>query len=563
MKMTLSRKLFAGFFGVLLILAVILAISYVQIKSVDNTYSNLIHDKAKKLIMIQNMDLVAKQEQVALRGYLLLEDEIALKSFNESNDQYWETSKSLSSIITHQKPKEILQEIDQIQNEYYELSKLAFQLKQQNKTDEYINLISTQGREITARFEQKIQELTEYQQGLLDDGSKEATVKVKSIIKSVLTLGMVAILMGVIISIYMGRIISKPVISIAESAEKIASGDLTTKDIKVKNRDEIGNLANSFNQMSRSLREMIHQVGSNAEHLASSAEELTASAEQTSQATEHIAGSMQEVAVGVDKQVQGIEETSQTINEMSSGIQQVASNAQIVSSSAIDASEKASEGGQAIQSAIQQMNSINQTFNGLSEVVKGLGVRSKEIGQIIGVITDIAAQTNLLALNAAIEAARAGEHGRGFAVVADEVRKLAEQSAQSAQQISQLISTIQGETNKAVQSMDMATQEVISGIGVVTTAGKSFEQIEGSINEVTTQVQEISSSVQQMAAGSEQLVQSVKFIDQISKSTGVETQGVAAASEEQLASMEEIASSANALSTMAEELQMLIRKFKL
>ena len=563
MKMTLGRKLFAGFFGVLLILAATVAISYVQIKSVDNTYGNLIDDKAKKLIMIKELDIAVKKEQVGLRGYLLLGDEIALNSFNEAYDQYLETSKSLGNIITHPKAKGLLQELDQIENEYYRFSELAFQQKQQNKTDEYTNLVSTQGREITARFDQKIQELTEYQQGLLDDGHKETTAEVKSIINAVLTLGLIAILIGVIIAVYMGRIISKPVISIAESAEKIASGDLTIEDIKVKNRDEIGDLANSFNQMSHNLREMIHQVGSNAEQVAASAEELTASAEQTSQATEHIAESMQEVAVGVDNQVKSVEETSQTINEMSIGIQQVANNTQSVSSSAIDASEKASEGGQAIQSAVQQMNSINQTFNDLSEVIKGLGVRSKEIGQIIEVITDIAAQTNLLALNAAIEAARAGEHGRGFAVVADEVRKLAEQSAQSAQQISQLISTIQGETNKAVQSMDIATKEVLSGIGVVNTAGSSFEQIEGSINEVTTQIQEISSSVQQMSAGSEQLVQSMKFINQISESAASGTQGVAAATEEQLASMEEISSSANALSTMAEELQMLIGKFRI
>lgn len=563
MKMTLSKKLFAGFLGVLVILAAMVAISYVQIKSVDDTYGELIDDKAKKIIMIKELDIAVKKEQVGLRGYALIGDETALTSFNEAHDQYLEGSENLGEILIQPNAKELLQELDQIQKEYYRYSEMIFQKKQLNLTEDYTNLESTQGREIVRRFDQKIQELTEYQQALLDNGNKETTAKVKDIINLVLVLGIIAILTGLIIAYYMGRIISNPVTAIAASAEKIASGDLTTEDIKVKNKDEIGELANSFNQMSRNLREMIHQVGSNAEQVAASAEELTASAEQTSQATEQIVHTMQEVAVGVDNQVKSVEETSRTVNEMAAGIQQVANNAQNVSCSAIEVSEKASQGGQTIQSAVQQMNSINVSFSGMSEMVKGLGVRSSEIGNIIEVITGIADQTNLLALNAAIEAARAGEHGRGFAVVADEVRRLAEQSSQSSQQISVLIATIQDETKKAVQSMDVAANEVLSGIGVVNKAGQSFEEIESSINEVTTQIQEVSSAVQQMAAGSEQIVQTMKFIAEISETASSGAQGVSAATEEQLASMEEIASSANALSTMAEELQMLIGRFKI
>lgn len=255
--------------------------------------------------------------------------------------------------------------------------------------------------------------------------------------------------------------------------------------------------------------------------------------------------------------------TSETVSEMFTSIQQIADNAENVSATVIDTSEKALEGGQVINNTIEQMNSINQTVSGLSTVIRGLSERSIEIGQIVEVITGIAAQTNLLALNAAIEAARAGDHGRGFAVVADEVRNLAEQSAHSAMQISQLITSIQEEMNKAVQSMEAATKEVISGIGIANSAGESFKQIESSITEVSIQIQEVSSSVQQIAAGSEQMARSMELITEVAESTASGTQGVTAATEEQLASMEEITSSANALSTMAEELQLTIGKFKI
>ncbi|MCH1624125.1 methyl-accepting chemotaxis protein [Ferdinandcohnia quinoae] len=563
MKMTISKKLLAGFSGVLLVLIATVLLSYIQIKSVDNTYSNLIDDKVEKLLIIKELDVAVKAEQVGLRGFLILGDETALASFNDAHEKYLKSSKSLGDIITHSEAKDLLTELNQIQEEYYQFSQEAFQLKHEEKTDEYTKLISSTGRSLVKKFDDKILELTEFQQNLLDMGSADTTAKVKSVILIVLALGVAAILIGIIIATYMGRIISKPLIAIANSAVKISSGDLTVDEINIKNKDEIGELANSYNQMSRSLRDIIRQVGSNAEHVAASAEQLTASAGQSNDATKQIAETMQTVAIGVDKQVLSVEETSQAITEMSIGVQQIANSAQAVSETAIEATIRASEGGQSIQTAIEQMNSINQTFNSLSEVIKGLGVRSGEIGQIIEVITGIAGQTNLLALNAAIEAARAGEHGLGFAVVADEVRKLAEQSADSAHEISQLISVIQEETNKSVQLMESASNEVMSGINVVNTAGKSFGQIEYSVSDVTSQIQDVSAAVQQMSAGAEQIVKSVQFISEVSDETASGTQEVSASTEEQLASMEEIATSASALANMAEELQELISRFKL
>lgn len=550
------------FFGILLILAIIVGISYYQIKSVESTYSNLLFGESQQLFMIKGLDNEIKKEQVALRGYLIIGDETSLNNFNQARESFLGISKKLIEMYTASEAQELLKELDAIQREYYLFSEEIFALKREGKIDEYTQLISTRGREIVANFDKKIEELTLYQQGIVGKGSKESTAKVESLVNILLFLGIASILIGAIVAIYISRFISKPVIAIAETAQKISSGDLTVAEVKVKNKDEIGDLAHSFNQMAHNLRAILAQVGSNAELVAASAEQLSASSEQSNHASKQIADTIQSVAGGVEKQVENVERTAQTINEISIGIQHVSKNTQTVSTTAIEATEKAAGGRETIKTAVQQMNSINHTFNELSEVVKGLGARSEEIGQIIAVITGIADQTNLLALNAAIEAARAGEHGRGFAVVADEVRRLAEQSADSAQQISRLISTIQGETNKVIQSMDVATSEVVSGINVVNTAGDSFVQIEKSVNEVTSQIQEVSSAIQQIAAGSEKIVEAIEFISEASEGTAAGTEEVSAATEEQLASMEEISASSNALAKMSEELQKLISNFK-
>lgn len=373
-------------------------------------------------------------------------------------------------------------------------------------------------------------------------------------------LAIVSILVFTLVSLLISRFITKPLRNIQSLMSEAEKGNLTVSG-HYHSRDELGQLTNSFNKMTDGIRTVIRQVSETAEQVAASSEQLHANAEETSKATELIARTMEGMAAGSDQQLQQVSRTSETVNELSNSVQQIAVNAQQVSATAADASEKAAAGNKSIHEAVSQMQSIHSTVNGLSVVIQGLGQRSGDIEQIIESITSIAAQTNLLALNAAIEAARAGEHGRGFAVVADEVRKLAEESARSANQIGSLIAAIQTDTDSAIQSMESATTEVSQGIHVINTAGGAFDEINYSISSVTSQIQEVSAAVQKMAAGTGQIVQYMSVINDISETASASTQNVSAASEQQMASMEEIASSAESLSEMATELQRLTQQF--
>ncbi|MCI2252819.1 methyl-accepting chemotaxis protein [Domibacillus sp. PGB-M46] len=392
---------------------------------------------------------------------------------------------------------------------------------------------------------------------VLNKENQESAQKANAII---LIASLLSILLFAGLAILISRMITHPIRAIQELMSQAQKGDLTVAGTYA-SRDELGQLTASFNDMTNGLRDVIRQVAETAEQVAASSEELNANSEETTRATELIANTMEEMASGSDSQLRQVSDTTATMNELADGVQQIARNAHSVSETAAGAIERATAGNTSIRQAVNQMGSINTTFDGLSGVIQGLGRRSNEIGQIIDSITAIAAQTNLLALNAAIEAARAGEQGRGFAVVADEVRKLAEESAQSASQISELISAIQAETAQAVEAMKSATAEVQGGIDVVHNAGGSFADITSAIGDVTGQIQEVSAAVQQMAAGTEQVVASMDQIHSISEKAAASTENVSAASEEQMASMEEIAASARSLAVMATHLQEMTRRF--
>lgn len=390
----------------------------------------------------------------------------------------------------------------------------------------------------------------------------EANQKAEPILFTTILIISVFIVIGIIVSYVIVLSITKPLKRLILLTEKVSDGDLT-QTFEIKNKDEIGQLGESFNKMILSLRDIIHHVSEKSAQLASASEQLNASSDQNNAATEQVAKAIQHVAAGMDKQTDMSNESTQTVREMSAGIQSIMENAQNVSKTSMEATDAVAGGESAITLSIKQMENINGTVQDLGGVINALGDRSKEISQIINVISDIAGQTNLLALNAAIEAARAGEQGKGFAVVADEVRKLAEQSAKSTENIRHLISSIQSETDTAVHAMDKGTKAVEKGIEIVNDAGTSFRKIQLFVDNVTSQIQEVSASVQQMNHGVENVVGIVTEIEEIAKTSAQESQEVSAATEEQLASMQEIAASATSLSYMAEELQESVGKFKI
>ncbi|PWW45116.1 MULTISPECIES: methyl-accepting chemotaxis protein [Paenibacillus] len=391
------------------------------------------------------------------------------------------------------------------------------------------------------------------------NGSVELAEKAFNVILGVT---IVAFLIAMCIAFFIASIISRPIQKMNAAAMLIANGDLTSERIVLKNKDELGTLADSFNVMTGNLREMIQSVSMTSEQVAASSEELLASAEQNTRASEQISETVEELAVGTSDQVDMVKRSSQAMSEMALGSEQIAELAQSVSVSAVDAANQSAEGNMIIQQAVEQMGSVRNSIASLTELVTGLGERSAEIGTITEVINNIARQTNLLALNAAIEAARAGEHGRGFAVVAGEVRKLAEESSESAQKITDLVQLIQKDTDHAVQAVKVNSNETEAGIEIVTAAGQAFEQISNAVNKVAGEIQEVSAGSEEMSASTSEVVGYVGQISNIAGEAAGGVHNVSAATQQQLASMEEIASSAGSLSKMAEELQEQINKFR-
>ena len=367
----------------------------------------------------------------------------------------------------------------------------------------------------------------------------------------------------VVISRLIANGITNPLTNMVELFHLLRKGDFRKSDLIDPNRgDEFGVMSQAIRDMRQTVADLLKKTANSSEQLAASSEELTASAHQSAQASEQVAQSVTNSASSVVEQQQNVGEAMESIDSAMVSINNLNKTANVVSDHASRANNQATTGSGAVDNAVQQIISVEKIVNDSAATVDKLGKRSQEIGQIVEAISGIAEQTNLLALNAAIEAARAGEHGRGFAVVSEEVRKLAEESQNAAQQIATLIGAIQADTTAAVDSMQKGTDAVRTGSESVQKLSETFDQIKEATDNVAHEAKNMVQELVLVSQATEKIRTNSQKIDEKSAHVSREMESVSAASQQQSASAEEIASASDELSKLAQDLQNSLQAFK-
>ncbi|QDH22026.1 methyl-accepting chemotaxis protein [Saccharibacillus brassicae] len=374
----------------------------------------------------------------------------------------------------------------------------------------------------------------------------------------------VILIVSVLLAWFISSGVSRSLKAVTGTIRDIASsgGDLT-KRIEVRSNDEIKDLGEATNLLLVSLQDMIRDLKGNTVELLNASSALQQGAQENSRSVKEVTTSIQRVAEGSERQVSQTEDISAVMKQTTSGLEQVAGAASDVAELAKETRGVAAEGERRIQASVVQVQGVADAFMSIRGSVSELAERSSEVLSITGYISETSSQTNLLALNAAIEAARAGEHGLGFSVVASEIRKLADQSSRSTQEISRIITAMTSGIRTIVELVEASSGSVEHGVASLSDAGSAFEAIVERVNSLSGQIVEVAGTVEEMSAGSQSVDRSIHEITRVTEEMAALTEEVSAMSEQQSASMNEMESTSFQLKEMADSLSGIVEKFKI
>ncbi|MGY3188909.1 methyl-accepting chemotaxis protein [Lysinibacillus sp. TE18511] len=556
---TLKARILSAFLLLIVLVVCFNTYTYISNSKMEKQAEDLVKEDLIVLMASKNLALSVNVRLSAALSYVVSGNEKYIETFNEHR-KIAEESNSIMEKYDKNPEREELVEMarewsNRVNTEVFDVYKKGdkeLAIKNLTATNDLVTEVRD-GYEKLANT--RSAEITKVGENVVSTSLNNKTIGL--IVSIVLTI------VGILIAIITASKISKPITIVSKRMSELANGNLQHELLPITNQDEIGQLMLSANEMNEKLKQTISSIHTVSETVAASSEELAQSSNEVQTGTEQITVTMQELASGTETQASTAGDLAETMASFQHSIHETTQEGIELKEHSDHVQNLTTTGKELMVQSTQQMAAINEIVLDSVKKVEGLNVQSAEISKLVSVIDDISNQTNLLALNAAIEAARAGEHGKGFAVVADEVRKLAEQVQFSVTDISTIVNRIQGETGNVTTALQSGYEEVKRGTAQLDQTNETFEQISVAVEDMILNINTISGNLNKVAHSSKSINAAIDEMASISQESAAGVEQTTATVEETAATMEEISKSANQLAGMAEELNSQLQQFKI